>query len=108
MLLWRVVGRNGDRAAHLHVSTFALLGMFPPFAEIFLGRMEDNSWLLPHLLASMANCCLTAYVLQRAAAVSQQKESAAVSVGSFQWALSWFAKWHQHLLPKVFTWVAFV
>ncbi|CAE7237347.1 unnamed protein product [Symbiodinium sp. CCMP2592] len=86
--------------AHLHISTFALLGMFPPFAEIFLGRTYDKSWLLSHLFASMANCCLTAYVLQRAAAVNQQKESAAMSVGSFQWALSWSAKWRQHLLLK--------
>ncbi|CAE7029618.1 unnamed protein product [Symbiodinium sp. CCMP2592] len=84
-------------AVYLHLSTFAFLGMFPLLAEVLMGLQDNDDWLLPHLIVNLANCCLAVHVLHRAAVVSQQKDSAIVSVNSLQWALTWQQRHRQHL-----------
>ncbi|CAE7809608.1 unnamed protein product [Symbiodinium sp. CCMP2456] len=57
-------------AAYLHLSTFALLGMFPLIAEVLLGLQDNTDWLLSHLFVNLTNCCVALHVLHGAAVVS--------------------------------------
>ncbi|CAE7843315.1 unnamed protein product [Symbiodinium microadriaticum] len=84
-------------AAYFHLSTFALLGIFPLLAEVLMGLQDNTDWLLSHLIMNITNCCLALHVLHRAAAVGHQQDSAVVSVNSLQWTLTWQQRHRQHL-----------